>query len=120
MLAQLKDSAARTAQRAALGGLGGICLLAGVGFLTAAFFMFLLTQTDPIAACLIVGGMFSGVGLILVGVSRAGKSAPPPAVQTAQASPSASSMTPVMLAFLDGLQQGMAARQAAKSGKHIS
>ncbi|MBY5933472.1 phage holin family protein [Tateyamaria omphalii] len=117
MLTQIKQNVAQTAQRAALGGLGGICLLAGVGFLTAALFMYLLTQTDPITACLIIGGGFSGLGLVFVGLSRTGKSSPPAAVATAQASPSASAMTPVMLAFLDGLQQGMAARQAAKPGR---
>ncbi|WP_052249560.1 phage holin family protein [Tateyamaria sp. ANG-S1] len=116
MLAQIKHNVAQTAQRAALGGLGGICLLAGVGFLTTALFMYLLTQTDPITTCLIIGGGFSGIGLVFVGLSRTGKPSKPPAVATAQAAPSASAMTPVMLAFLDGVQKGMAARQAAKSG----
>lgn len=119
MLAQIKHNVSQTAQRAALGGLGGMCLLAGVGFLTSALFMFLLTQTDPITACLIVGGGFAGLGLILIGISRSAKHEPAPTVQAAQMSGSASAMTPVVLAFLDGLQQGMAARQAAKPGKHI-
>ena len=119
MLTQLKRHVAQTAQRAALGGLGGMCLLAGVGFLTAALFLYLLTQTDPISASLIVGGGFSGVGLVLIGVSRVGTTTSSPGQETAQAAPPASAMTPVMLAFLDGLQQGMAARQTAKPGKRV-
>ncbi|WP_172839397.1 hypothetical protein [Tateyamaria omphalii] len=76
-----------------------------------------MTQTDPITACLIIGGGFSGLGLVFVGLSRPGKSHTVAATNTAQTAPPASAMTPVMLAFLDGLQQGMAARQATKPSR---
>ncbi|MEL6466386.1 MAG: phage holin family protein [Pseudomonadota bacterium] len=114
MLQALKDSVAQTAQRAALGGLGGLLMLTGVGFLTAALFLYLLTQTDPITACLMIGGGFAGIGLILLGLSRSsGGTTKKHTPQTAQAELPQSAMTPVVVAFLDGLQQGMAARHAA-------
>ncbi|MEM8655273.1 MAG: phage holin family protein [Pseudomonadota bacterium] len=114
MLQALKDNIAQTAQRAALGGLGGLLMLAGVGFLTSALFLYLLTQTDPITACLVVGGGFSGLGLILLAISSSGRRVKPPAPKVAQPDLPHSAMTPVVVAFLDGLQQGMAARHASK------
>lgn len=115
MLNSFKQTIARTLQRAALGGLGGVFIFSGVGFLTAGFFLFLLTQTDPITACLILGGVFVGAGLILVGLTQSN-----PSKRKADETPvndqtNGSPMAPVVLAFLDGLQQGMAARSTTKS-----
>ncbi len=75
MLDQLTDKvankAAETAQTAALGLGASLCLVIGSAFLTGALWLFLLTVTTALFACLILGGIFAGVGLILVAVISA-------------------------------------------------
>lgn len=108
-------------RRYALGGLGGLMALIGLGFLCASGLMLLLTVTDPITACAIMGGAFFGLGLILmfvarkprVPVSEASLAASPTAQASATAPPPppASPMPPLAAAFVQGLTQGMAARR---------
>ncbi|MBM2290549.1 hypothetical protein JQX09_01405 [Sulfitobacter pseudonitzschiae] len=104
----------KAVQRYALGGLGGLMALIGLGFLCASGFMLLLTVTDPITACAIIGCAFFGIGLILmfaarrprVPVSEAALAATP-GVQAGVAGTSV--MAPVAAAFAQGIAQGMAA-----------
>lgn len=123
MLGQLKYKARKAARRTALGGLGVMMSLTGLGFLTASAYLFLLTQTDAITASLIMGGVFVGLGLILLALAsgdgdNADDTATSPATRAPQPLPEAehSPLTPVAVAFLDGLHQGMAVRRG--SGPH--
>jgi hypothetical protein len=104
----------KAVQRYALGGLGGLMAFVGLGFLCASGFMLLLTVTDPITACAIIGCAFLGIGLILlfaarrprVPVSEASLAATP-GVQAG--APGTNVMAPLAVAFAQGIAQGMAA-----------
>ncbi|ASM74028.1 MULTISPECIES: phage holin family protein [Roseobacteraceae] len=104
----------KAVQRYALGGLGGLMALIGLGFLCAAGFMLLLTVTDPITACAIVGCAFLGAGLILMFLAR--KPRVPVSKPTLEATlgvqagaPGTSVMIPLAVAFAQGIAQGIAA-----------
>ena len=104
----------KAVQRYTLGGLGGLMALIGLGFLCASGFMLLLTVTDPITACAIIGCAFVGVGLILMFAARRPRvpvsEATLAAIPGVQAGVSgASVMAPVAAAFAQGIAQGMAA-----------
>ena len=109
----------KAVQRYALGGLGGLMALVGLGFLCASGFMLLLTVTDPITACAIIGCAFLGLGLILlfaarkprVPVSEASLAATPGVQAGAPGAAGANVMAPVAAAFAQGIAQGMAARR---------
>lgn len=115
MLGALKHTISRTMQRAALGGLGGLLTLVGTGFLTTALYLYVQMQSDPITACLILGGGFVGLGLLVLGLSRGNNN---DAHLIARATPQpVATQAPIALviaAFLDGLQQGLAARDTPK------
>ncbi|QFT58142.1 hypothetical protein FIU94_04840 [Sulfitobacter sp. THAF37] len=67
--AQIK--AAQTAQTAVL-GLGASLLLAvGIGFLTTAFWIFLVSIADALIAALIIGALYAGAGMIMLAVMSA-------------------------------------------------
>jgi len=63
---RLADKAAYTAQTAAIGLGAYLCLLVGSVFLTIAGWIFLLTLTTPLNACLILGLLFFGIGMIML------------------------------------------------------
>ncbi len=65
---KVSQRAAETAQTAAIGLGAGLCLLIGSIFLAAAGWIFLLTITTALLACLIMGGVFFGTGLVMVAV----------------------------------------------------
>ncbi|MFT6090068.1 hypothetical protein [Sulfitobacter sp.] len=62
---KVAQRATETAQTAAIGLGAGICLLVGSVFLAAAAWIFLLTITTALTACLIMGGVFFGAGLVM-------------------------------------------------------
>ena len=57
--------AAQSARTAAFGVGAFLCLAVGGIFLASAAWLFLLTVTTAIVACLIIGGAFFGIGLIM-------------------------------------------------------
>ena len=69
MIDQLTDRvairAAQSARTAAIGIASFICLAVGGIFLASAAWLFLLTVTTAIVACLIIGGAFFGIGLMM-------------------------------------------------------
>lgn len=114
MFAALRHRIHLTVQRYALGGIGGLMALIGLGFLCASGFMLLLTVTDPITACAIVGCGFFGLGLILMVMARKPHSPvrhAPSSGTHADQKPAPSPMPPLAAAFAQGVAQGMAARR---------
>lgn len=112
----------KAVQRYALGGLGGLMALIGLGFLCASGFMLLLTVTDPITACAIIGCAFVGVGLILMFAAR--RPRVPVSEATLAATPGvqagvsgASVMAPVAAAFAQELHRAWLPVVAAEIGK---
>ncbi|WP_255200198.1 MULTISPECIES: hypothetical protein [unclassified Sulfitobacter] len=63
---RVAQRAAETAQTAAIGLGAGLCLVVGSIFLSAAAWIFLLTITSTLIACLVIGGVFFGAGLVMV------------------------------------------------------
>lgn len=105
MFAQLRKNLRLTARRFALGSIGTLMDLTGVGFLSASMLMLLLTLTDPITACAIMGGVFLGLGLLLV----AEASGPDQRQRNRRPDQTATNdMPPLAAAFMQGMAQGMA------------
>lgn len=70
----LMQTARREARNLVL-GLVGVCLVAiGAGFLVTALWTFLAEQYDAKIASLVIGGIFTGLGLIVMAL-RGGKDA---------------------------------------------
>ncbi|GFE49423.1 hypothetical protein So717_11760 [Roseobacter cerasinus] len=108
MLARLQHAARDAAQRFALGGVGALMGLAGVGFLSAAALLFLLTQTDPITACAIMGAGFLGLGLLLMVIARPSRHKPAKRDVHTRPAPREQDMPPIAAAFMQGMAEGMA------------
>ncbi|WP_299672643.1 phage holin family protein [uncultured Roseobacter sp.] len=107
MFARLRRSIRHAAQRFALGSVGALMGLVGLGFLSASGLMLLLTLTDPITACAIMGGAYLGVGLLMMVAARGSGSDDPPAVPQ-NARQEAQELPPLAAAFMQGMAQGMA------------
>ena len=107
MIARLRQSIRETAKRFALGSIGALMTLTGLGFLSASALLLLLTVTDPMTACAIMGGAFVGVGLILMVAARSSGSDRARANHT-PARASTEEMPPLAAAFMQGMAQGMA------------
>lgn len=109
----LQVTATRTAHTAVLGLGAGICLFIGMGFLTAAAWLFLASVTTPIITTLILGGLYAGIGFIILVVmsmrSRARARERAAALAAAPAA-AAGSLTSVIAAFLSGMSAGKRAR----------
>lgn len=91
-----------------MGSVGLLMGLTGVGFLSAAALLFLLTQTDPITACATMGGGFLGIGLILMVTARPSRHASPKRDVHARPAPREQEMPPIAAAFMQGMAEGMA------------
>lgn len=99
----------RAAQRLALGGAGSLMGLVGIGFLSAALWLYLAMLAGAILACVIVGCGFLGFGLVLMMLAAGEDTAQ--AGTTRQDTPkSTQDLPPLASAFMHGMEQGMAAR----------
>ncbi len=106
MIAALKYRLRVAARNAGLIGIGALFLLIAVGFFTAAGWMLLAVAYGPLLATVLIGCLFAGLGLVFVGVAL--RDSPRHAPHPAEAKPKT---TPLMEAFLVGLQAGTAARR---------
>jgi amino acid transporter len=106
----VKRKMRRAAQRLALGGAASLIGLAGLGFLTAAAWLYLEAVGGAILACAILGFGYLGIGLILMMIASGDDDA---GERSAQPEPSrkGDGMPPLATAFLHGMEQGMAARR---------
>ncbi|SDX44965.1 phage holin family protein [Litoreibacter albidus] len=107
MFEAIEYKAKTAARKVALSSLGGLMLAVGLGFLTAAAWMYVTLIADAMTAALVIGGAYVGLGLILMGLSSARK------VETHHATPTPASSQPppLMQAFLQGMQAGAQAQR---------
>lgn len=110
----VQETATRTAQTAVLGLAAGFSLLIGLGFLTIAAWLLLTTLTTPLVTAFILGGLYCGVGFVLLAVmsmrSRA-RRRERAALFAAAAAPAATvDLTSIIAAFMTGLSAGRKVR----------
>ena len=104
---RLKHRLSVAIRRTALGGIGVLLALVGIGFLTAAGYIYLSAVTTSLEACLILGGAFVGVGMLFALLARPSVHHEPiPAAHTATADPAT-----LVTTFMAGVAQGIAARR---------
>ncbi|WP_417257854.1 phage holin family protein [Celeribacter sp.] len=106
MFDHLKYAAKDTARRAAIGALGSVLVAVGVVMLTVSAWFALLLVTTPAIAALILGGGYTGVGLVILGLSGSRSQRRPHAAQTAASAPPADPMDRLTSAFLQGMETG--------------
>jgi hypothetical protein len=111
MLSGRKHGARDIARRSALGLAGVLFAGVGVGFLTAAAFQGLSIWNGPIVAALVLGGVYLGLGLIFLALSK--RDEPPAREIEIRGSP----MLRVVDAFFEGVEAGASARRAPLRGR---
>lgn len=112
--------AAQSARTAAIGVAAFLCIAVGGIFLASAAWLFLLTVTSAIVACLIIGGMLFGIGLIMLSLMllriRTQKRLKYEAALQARAAQSAhlaggiGGLLGLITAFINGMNAGKKAR----------
>jgi len=112
MLEGLKTKAATTAKRAGLLSGGLLAITVGLGFLTAAAWIYLARVTDAQMAALVIGGVYAGLGFVMVGLASSGGSQDAPAPHPKAATQGPIEQPPLMQAFLQGMQAGVSATQS--------
>lgn len=108
-----QDAAARTGRKAAIGLGAALCLAVGLAFWTFAGWLFLVSVTTPLNAALIVGGVYSGAGLVMIGTLSSGEKQSNPEPQARSEGPGTAdeNMGPkIVEAFMNGLQAGRRVR----------
>ena len=112
---QAQEKVAQTAQTALL-GLGAALMLAiGLGFLTAALWIFMATATSTLMAATTIGVAYTGVGLItfavLSGQNRARKRNKARLAASSKEKQSVQNIVhEIILAFITGLRAGQQSR----------
>lgn len=105
-----KHKMRRAAQRLALGGAGSLMGIIGIGFLSAALWLYLATVAGAILACMIVGCGFLGLGLVLM-MLASGDDTDHAATARQDTPKSPEGLPPLASAFMHGMEQGIAARR---------
>ena len=132
MFEPLKMRVKDKAERTAIGLVGGLLMLVGLCFLTAAAWMAISLAADPLMAALIIGGAYFGLGLIFVGVAKykrrqyatpAQAAYQAPGQASGAASDAAAGQAPtgaiapmLVTAFMEGFGAGMATRRRPDRG----
>lgn len=117
MIGQIEHKLRRTAQKTAIGAVGSILILVGVGFLTAAAWMGLSLIADSLVAASVIGGAYTGVGLIVLGVSSARSKREAYVPPQKREVHGAEALTGLAGAFMEGMSAGMAARDGYDAGR---
>lgn len=115
MLSALRNAVARVGRRAALGTCATLLLVVGIGFFTAALWMYLAAVFDPMQAATMIGLGYSGAGLVCFGVLLSSGDPDPepvPDPEDIQRVRQTVAAPPLVEAFLYGLQAGS---QASKT-----
>jgi hypothetical protein len=108
IFASARIRAAHTARSTAIGLGAAVFLCVGIGFWTAAGWMFLVTQTTALNAAIIMGALYTGAALVCFGVIAARHAKPLPKPQPAvQPAPTFDNL---VAAFMTGLSAGSRTR----------
>lgn len=108
LLHKARAEAEHTVGTVKIGLFAGIALGVGAGFWTLAAWLFLVTVTTPLNAAVIIGAVYSGAGLIGLGVAASRKRKPK--VSAVPAPEAAATMDGLVGAFMTGLTAGTRAR----------
>ena len=107
MFHMIGKAAARVGRRAALGTLASVLVTVGIGFFTAALWLYLVTVFGPMQAALMIGLGYSGAGLVCFGiVMSSGEPDPMPEPQEIAQARQSVTAPPLVEAFLYGLHAG--------------
>lgn len=110
LLHSLRRSVRRTAGRLAMTSVAGLLVAVGIGFLTAALWMLIAATHGAMMAATIIGGLYVGVGLIMIAVAMPDRSRHhhhhTPAVD-----PTALMMAQIAEGFVTGMRAGRATRR---------
>ena len=118
MLAHMEQKARTAARRAGLTAAGALFLSVGCGFMTAAGWMVLEEMRGALFATTVIGSLYLGLGLILLGVaaSRNTRAAPDPVAHGMQPSPQTYAIAALLEAFMAGLNAGISKRRSGADG----
>ncbi len=107
---------ARTAVRsAALKSVGMLLMLVGLGFLTAALWLFIVTVATALMAAMVIGALYCGVGLILLSVASFRSRAHVAPHAAAAPAPGTTAPAVPLVQLAEGFAMGMQAGRAARS-----
>lgn len=107
MLANARAQARHSAQSAGIGVFASLALIVGLAFWTGAIWLFLLTLTSPLNACVILGAAYTGAGLIGFATITMRRAKP---VQQTSTKPPQATMDGLVSAFMTGLTAGARTR----------
>lgn len=102
----LVDHVQQTAKRAGFISAAMVFFAVGLAFFTVSAWFFLATMVDVQTAAAIIGGIYVGLGCILVGYALSSTSRAEKAPNPQAATPPDSSGPPLVQAFIYGLQAG--------------
>ncbi|NIZ07902.1 phage holin family protein [Pseudooceanicola sp. HF7] len=114
MFGSLKYAVSRAARKAgySLGAL--VMIMIGLGFLTAAAWLYLTEIRSSLFAALVIGGVYFGLGLVLMALASIDRPVPM-AHPSHTEPPAAGSMTGIITALMQGVGAGIAAGSARKA-----
>jgi len=110
MIALIEARIALAARRAAYGTAALAMILVGCGFLTAAAWIALARTTDALTAALVIGAVYVGLGLLILGVTSRRRYRVPARGTTAAAAettPRGDMLPAAVQAFFVGVSAGM-------------
>lgn len=105
MLTRFRRSAVQVLQNAALLSAGLLCCVAGLAFLTLSVWILLAQTHGALVAATVIGGLYSGVGFLLVAVALI-RNQTRTHVHPAPTHGVPASNPPLMQAFLAGFDTG--------------
>ncbi|MBY5972028.1 phage holin family protein [Pseudooceanicola marinus] len=124
MLTWFSFALRRMALRAGASIVGAILMLVGLGFFTVALWILLVEMRDPLFAATVLGGIYLGVGLIVLALAMRHPrrklpygyppAAPAPPAGVGAAGVPGATMPGLMGALMQGVGAGMAAGAARR------
>lgn len=116
MFGSLKYAAKQAAKKAGFSVVGGGLFLIGMAFLTSAAWIYLSDIRSSLFAALVIGGVYCGLGLIVIAVGMRERPVPD-ANPTATEPPVPPSTADLVAALVQGLSAGIAAGVAKRAAR---